>query len=110
MRQRSNSSRTYQVTKLPTYQLPPTVLFDGVCNLCSGSVQFVINRDPEGRFRFASLQSGAASRLLRDVRDRGALPDSIVLIEAGRIYTRSDAALRIARHLRFPWWLASGAI
>jgi predicted DCC family thiol-disulfide oxidoreductase YuxK len=41
------------------------VLFDGVCNLCNGAVQFIINRDPGGRFAFASLQSAAGQARLR---------------------------------------------
>jgi predicted DCC family thiol-disulfide oxidoreductase YuxK len=62
-------------------------------------VRFILARDPAGRFQFASLQSAAARRLL------GALAsvDTIVLIEAGKTYTKSAAALRIARGLRFPW-------
>jgi predicted DCC family thiol-disulfide oxidoreductase YuxK len=75
------------------------VLFDGVCNLCNGAVQFILARDPAGRFRFASLQSNAARRLLKG----DAPPETIVLIDAGKTYTRSAAALRIARGLRFPW-------
>ena len=77
----------------------PIILFDGVCNLCSGAVQFILDRDPRGRFRFASLQSGAARRLLGGE----SLPESIVLIEEGKTSRRSTAALRIARRLRFPW-------
>jgi predicted DCC family thiol-disulfide oxidoreductase YuxK len=75
------------------------VLFDGVCNLCNGLVQFILPRDPAGRFRFASLQSDAARRLLK-----GDAPvETIVLIEEGKTYVKSAAALRIARRLRFPW-------
>ena len=79
------------------------VLFDGVCNLCNGAVQFILNRDPSGHFHFTSLQSTAAARLL------GANPpaDSILLLQDGQTYTKSDAALRIARGLRFPWPLLS---
>jgi predicted DCC family thiol-disulfide oxidoreductase YuxK len=75
------------------------VLFDGVCNLCNGAVQFIIKRDPAASFRFSALQSAGARRLL------GARPtvDSIVLLEGERIYAKSAAALRIARGLRFPW-------
>lgn len=79
------------------------VLFDGVCNLCNASVNFVIDRDPAGRFRFAALQSEAAAPLLARA---GLAPDhlgSIVLVEEGRIYTRSTAALRIARRLSGAW-------
>ena len=79
------------------------ILFDGVCNLCHGFVQFVIARDPEARFRFASLASEPAQRLLQESGVTGPLPDSMVLIEDGRVYVRSDAPLRVARGLAFPW-------
>ena len=79
------------------------VLFDGVCNLCNGAVQFILARDPGGRFQFASLQSDAARRILS-----GQVPaETIVLAEPRRVYTKSTAALRIARGLRFPWPLLS---
>jgi predicted DCC family thiol-disulfide oxidoreductase YuxK len=86
------------------------VLFDGVCNLCTWAVQFIIKHDPEGYFRFASLQSEYAQSLLRahgvnitlDGRD-----DTVALIEDGRVYTHSDAGLRIARHLTGPVRLAA---
>jgi predicted DCC family thiol-disulfide oxidoreductase YuxK len=83
-----------------------TILFDGVCNLCNGFVQFVIARDPAARFRFATLQSRAAATLLRDAGVAAPLPDSMVLVEDGRVHTRSTAALRVARGLRAPWPLA----
>jgi predicted DCC family thiol-disulfide oxidoreductase YuxK len=82
--------------------LNSVILFDGVCNLCNRAVQFVIARDPAARFQFAPLQSAAAVRLLESV-DAGELPDSVVLLEDGRVWTRSTAALRVARRLRFPW-------
>jgi len=78
---------------------PQVVLFDGVCNLCNGAVRFILARDPAGRFRFASLQSEFARRLLRE----DGRVETIVLLEAGKSYFRSTAALRIARGLRFPW-------
>lgn len=80
-----------------------TILFDGVCNLCNGFVRFVIARDPAARFRFAALTSPAATRVLRQAGVSLPLPDSIVFIEDGKPYVRSDAALRIARGLRSPW-------
>jgi predicted DCC family thiol-disulfide oxidoreductase YuxK len=80
------------------------VLFDGVCNLCNAAVRFILARDPQGRFRFASLQSDVARRLLKG----DGPPETIVLIEAGKIYAKSTAALRIARGLRFPWPLFYG--
>jgi predicted DCC family thiol-disulfide oxidoreductase YuxK len=83
------------------------VLFDGVCNLCNGFVQFVIARDPHGRFQFGALQSDAARRVIQEHGGPDPLPDAIVLIEDGRLYTRSTAALRIARRLTFPWPLTA---
>ncbi|HJX28865.1 MAG TPA: thiol-disulfide oxidoreductase DCC family protein [Thermoanaerobaculia bacterium] len=83
----------------------PTILFDGVCNLCNGSVQFILRRDPEARFRFASLQSEAGQRL---VTEQGLNPEvlsSVILIEDGRVYRESTAALRIARHMAGAWKL-----
>jgi predicted DCC family thiol-disulfide oxidoreductase YuxK len=88
----------------------PVILFDGVCNLCNGFVQFVIARDSAARFRFASLQSNAASKLLDRHRVTTLLPDSIVLVEDDRVFTRSSAALRIAGGLGFPWSLAYAGI
>lgn len=82
----------------------PVVLFDGVCNLCSASVQFIIDRDPRAHFRFAALQSPVAARLLAE---HGAVlpggePESVLLLEDGVLFERSEAALRIARRLRGP--------
>jgi predicted DCC family thiol-disulfide oxidoreductase YuxK len=81
----------------------PLVLFDGVCNLCHGAVQFVIKNDPKARFRFAALQSPAAEQALAAAGFEGPRPDSMMLVDRGRVYTRSAAALAIARGLRFPW-------
>ncbi len=83
----------------------PIILFDGVCNLCNSAVQWVIERDKEGRFRFATLQSEAARRELETVigtDEIDALPDSIVLLDSDGVHVRSEAALRIARALGFP--------
>jgi predicted DCC family thiol-disulfide oxidoreductase YuxK len=84
----------------------PLVLFDGVCNLCAGVVRFVIERDPEARFRFAPLQSELGRALkLRHGLDPDALA-SFVLIDADGAATRSTAVLRILRGLGAPWrWL-----
>ena len=81
----------------------PILLFDGVCNLCNGSVQFILRRDPEARFRFASLQSEVGQRYLDELRiDRQAF-DSLILVEGDRWSKESDAVLRIARLLGGPW-------
>ena len=74
------------------------VLFDGLCNLCSSTVRFVIRRDRNRRFRFASLQSDTARRLLVEPT-----LESIVLIVNGRCYRKSRAVLEILRRLDGPW-------
>lgn len=91
------------VSSSPTHQISSVILFDGVCNLCNGAVQFIIARDPAAHFHFAALQSEASARLIATTGAREPLPDSMVLVEDGRVWTRSAAALRIARRLKFPW-------
>ncbi len=78
------------------------VLFDGVCNLCSWSVNFIIARDSRAYFRFASLQSDYGRRRLNELGMTTDV-DSIVLIENGIGYCESTAALRIARRLNGLW-------
>ncbi len=90
--------------KHPTKQ-HPIILFDGVCNLCNSSVQWVIERDPEGIFRFASLQSKVAEKIFLRTGLEGEKLNSVALYEEGRLYQRSTAALRIARKLDAPWSL-----
>lgn len=77
----------------------PIVLFDGVCNLCTGTVRFVIPRDPQGTVYFASLQSSVGQELLARFDLAADEFDSFVLVEGDRHYTKSTAALRIAKYL-----------
>ncbi|RQG93209.1 thiol-disulfide oxidoreductase DCC family protein [Natrarchaeobius halalkaliphilus] len=72
------------------------VLFDGVCNLCTGFVQFLIPRDPNGIFYFASLQSDVGERLLAEHGLSSHDLDSIVLIDGDDVYVKSAAVIRIA--------------
>lgn len=99
-------STTLATAKL---ELPPkaeaVVLFDGVCNLCNSSINFVIDRDPRGRLAFASLQSPAGQALLAEHGLPTSDFDTMVLIESGRTYLRSSAALRVLGKLRMPWRL-----
>ncbi|MCB0475561.1 MAG: DUF393 domain-containing protein [Flavobacteriaceae bacterium] len=81
----------------------PLILFDGVCNLCNRSVQFIIKRDTKKQFLFASLQSDAAKNILLQLNQKNYDPDTILLIEDAQLYQRSTAALRIARKLD-GWW------
>lgn len=80
------------------------VLFDGECNFCNGAVLFIVDRDPKERFKFASLGSDVGQATLKRHHCKQDL-DSVVLVENGQAYTCSTAALRIARGLRFPWFL-----
>ncbi|MBL7745479.1 MAG: thiol-disulfide oxidoreductase DCC family protein [Chitinophagaceae bacterium] len=86
----------------------PVVLFDGVCNLCNRSVQFIIKRDKQKKIRFASLQGKKGQALLQQF----SLPvnnlNSFVLAEGDKVYRRSSAALRVARHLGGGWKLLYG--
>ncbi|WP_322923139.1 thiol-disulfide oxidoreductase DCC family protein [Paenibacillus campi] len=81
----------------------PIVLVDGVCHFCQGATKFIIKRDPQGIFHFASLQSEVGQKLLQKGGMRNDVMDTFVLIEKGTFYTRSTAALHIARKLRFAW-------
>jgi predicted DCC family thiol-disulfide oxidoreductase YuxK len=85
----------------------PVILFDGVCNLCTGSVRFVIERDSRKQFRFASLQSPVAEKLLGPQRNEADRFESVVLVVGERIYRKSSAALLIARRLDGLWPLLS---
>ncbi len=79
------------------------VLFDGVCNFCNASVNFIIRHDKKARFRFAPLQSAIGAELQRQYGLDPNVPNTLVLVEQGRAYTKSTAGLRIARWLRWPW-------
>ena len=78
------------------------ILFDGECNFCDASVQFIIKRD-NGTFHFASLQSEVGKQLVERFQLQGI--DSVVLIENERAYSKSTAALRIAKWLHQLWRL-----
>lgn len=84
----------------------PVVLFDGVCNLCNGSVQFIIKRDRKRLFRFAALQSEAGRQLMQNANLSSNYFDSIVLVQEDKAYVNSTAVLRIAKMLPGLWKLA----
>lgn len=83
------------------------VLFDGVCNLCNGLVQFIIKNDPKGKFRFASLQSEAGQLLLKNLGLKTDDFDTFVLVRGDQYFVRSTAALRVLNELGGMWKLFS---
>ncbi|MFB7305294.1 thiol-disulfide oxidoreductase DCC family protein [Heyndrickxia sporothermodurans] len=82
------------------------ILFDGVCNFCNSSVQFILKRDPKGYFKFASLQSETGKSLLDKYQINEDI-NSLVLIEDDTYFIKSNAVLRICKHLRGFWRLLS---
>jgi predicted DCC family thiol-disulfide oxidoreductase YuxK len=84
---------------LANSQTHPVILFDGVCNLCNGAVQWIIRRDPQGIFHFATLQSRDTKRL-----------ETIILLDGEREFRRSTAFLHVLRRLpQFKWLAFVGA-
>lgn len=83
------------------------ILFDGVCNLCNGSVIFVLEREPHPTFKFASIQSETGKELLEWCGLPKDFNQAVILIDEGRIYLGSTAALKIGQELKFPWSVLS---
>jgi predicted DCC family thiol-disulfide oxidoreductase YuxK len=77
----------------------PIILFDGVCNLCSSSVQYIIKRDKRNLFRFASLQSDVGQTILAKHNLSTSALDSFLLVQGGKTYKKSTGALRVAKQL-----------
>ncbi len=88
----------------------PVVLFDGVCNLCNGTVNFLLRQDRRARLRFAPLQAAASQLLLRQLGRGTAEFDTMLLLENGVVYQKSTADLRISRHLPSAWPLLYGLL
>lgn len=86
------------------------ILFDGVCNLCNTSIDFILKRDKKNRFLVGALQEETGKRLLSKFEINSEYLDSLVLIEDGQIHFRSTAALKIAKNLSGLWPLFYGFI
>ena len=81
------------------------LLFDGVCNLCNSSVDFVIRNERSSDIKFASLQSDYGVSLLQRLEVNN-VPDSLVYFNGKEVFFKSEAALKVARHLKWPYrWL-----
>lgn len=85
------------------YPDKPLVLFDGVCNLCNASVQFIIEHDPEGKIMFASLQSERGQAILQHLGMKMDDFDTFIFIEKGVAYIRSTGILKEIRYFRGLW-------
>ncbi len=82
------------------------ILFDGTCAFCERSVRFIASRD-QGYFRFGASQNAAGQALLAKFGTTREAARSLILIEGGQIYLRSDAVLRVARRMSAPWRFAA---
>ncbi|MFT4713725.1 MAG: putative DCC family thiol-disulfide oxidoreductase YuxK [Candidatus Azotimanducaceae bacterium] len=81
------------------------IIFDGVCNLCNGAVNFIIQRDPQRKFKFAPMQSEAAQQLIDAYQASDTELDTLLLVEGDVFRVRTDAVLAIAAELTWPWRL-----
>ncbi len=90
------------MTEMPQRHI---VIFDGVCNFCNGSVNFIIRRDPQGRFAFAPLQTRRGRALIQKYQVPEIAVDTFLLIKHGRCFLGADAALEIVLDLTGPWFL-----
>ena len=81
------------------------IIFDGVCNLCNASVDFLMRKDKKGVFKFASNQSEAGKELLAGEAEGQGEVNTIFFYDEGQLYRRSTAVLRLSRYLGFPWKL-----
>lgn len=79
------------------------VLFDGICNLCNASVVFILQRERRPEFKFTSIQSEAGRSLLTWCGLPPHYAEAVILIDNGKVYTGSTAALKIGQTLKFPW-------
>ena len=86
------------------------IFFDGVCNLCNASVQFILERDKGKYFQFTALQGNYAKEHLPQFATNSNQLNSILLLENGKLYKKSSAALRIAKKLSGFWPLMYGFI
>jgi predicted DCC family thiol-disulfide oxidoreductase YuxK len=86
------------------------ILFDGVCNLCNGSVQFVIKKDTEAKFKYASLQSASGQALLKKFNLPLEQFDSFIYIKGSQVFQRSAGALNVLKDLGGFWKLLYGFI
>jgi predicted DCC family thiol-disulfide oxidoreductase YuxK len=86
----------------------PVIFFDGVCNFCNGAIRFIIKRDKKRQFLFAPLQGKTGRELLERFNLAPNVINTFILLEKDKVYTKSTAALRVARKLSGGWKLLYG--
>jgi predicted DCC family thiol-disulfide oxidoreductase YuxK len=79
------------------------ILFDGVCNFCNSSINFIIDHDPEKHFKFAPLQSEVGQEILAQFNKNTKDFDSVILLKNNKLYQKSEAAIEITKHLSGAW-------
>ena len=92
-----------KVKEYPDY---PVLLFDGYCNFCDATVQFIMKRDHKAKVKYAPLQSEMALSLLEKLGYDSIDMSTAVLVEKDRVYTKSDVAIQVTKYFRFPWPIA----
>jgi len=93
--------------KIVGIQRQHIILFDGVCNLCNSSVNFVLKNEKKPIFRFASIQSETGKELLKWCGLPSDYNQAVVYLENGKVHLGSTAALKIGQELTFPWSVLS---
>lgn len=81
------------------------VIFDGICNFCNGAVNFIINRDPEAKFKFSPIQSKLSQEIIKKHGVANVGIDTFLLVKNGRCYIWTDAAMEISKDLSGSWYL-----
>ncbi len=87
----------------PWENYPRVILFDGVCNFCNASVDFVIQRDPQKKFMFGTLQSEPAQQILMNFNFNTQDFETFLYLENGHVFSKSTAALKVAKELTGLW-------
>jgi len=82
------------------------VLFDGICNFCNSSVNFIMDHDEENYFKFAAIQSEPGQELMKKFGLDPVNLTTFIFVQGDKYYTKTTAALKVAKHLGFPWNLS----
>lgn len=107
---RQRVAKWYSTKVMATNTEKPVLIFDGVCELCNASVDFILKWEKKPELLFTANQNPPGRALLQQFGEDPDAVSTVFLVQNGKLYKRSTAALRLARLLRFPWFLAYGFI